>query len=142
MVSVEPGQSLLASSLCEPAVFRSFRLGIMENFNRIGINFSMDDFGTGHSSLSNLKGFPLKELKIDRSFIMDIPEDKSDMAISKTIINMGKTLNCQIVAEGVETESQLAFLKEEGCHMIQGYLFYKPLPLVELLIVLKNPVDL
>ncbi|RKX81866.1 MAG: hypothetical protein DRP70_17205 [Spirochaetes bacterium] len=73
---------------------------------------------------------------------MDIPDDKSDMAISKSIINMGKTLNCQIVAEGVETESQLAFLKEEGCHMIQGCLFYKPLPLVELLIVLKNPVDL
>ena len=115
---------------------------IMEKFNQIEISFSMDDFGTGHSSLSNLKRFPLKELKIDRSFIMDIPEDKNDMAISKTIISIGKTLNCQIVAEGVETESQLAFLKEQGCNMIQGYLFYKPLLLDELLKALKNPVDL
>ncbi|MCK5736794.1 MAG: EAL domain-containing protein [Spirochaetaceae bacterium] len=115
---------------------------IMKKINTIGINFSMDDFGTGHSSLSNLKKFPLKELKIDRSFIMDIPHDKNDTAISKTIIDMAGILGCQVVAEGVETEAQLNFLTEHGCNLIQGYLFYKPLPLEKLLDVLNKPIDL
>lgn len=111
---------------------------IMEKLYALGIKLSMDDFGTGYSSLSVLKKFPLTELKIDRAFIKDLPENKNDAAISKTIIQMANSLNFDVVAEGVETIEQLNFLKENQCHMIQGYYFYKPLSFDELFKVLKD----
>jgi len=92
-----------------------------------GIKLSLDDFGTGYSSLSYLKRFPIDEVKIDRSFIKDVTQSPHDAAITRTIIAMAKSLNMRTVAEGVETEGQLAFVRENGCNAIQGYLLSRPL---------------
>jgi diguanylate cyclase (GGDEF)-like protein/PAS domain S-box-containing protein len=96
-----------------------------------GIRLAIDDFGTGYSSLSYLKRFPIDVLKIDKSFVDDIPYDMDDMAIVSAIIAMGQALGFQLLAEGVEREDQLAFLKEKGCSMYQGYIKSKPVPAVE-----------
>jgi diguanylate cyclase (GGDEF)-like protein/PAS domain S-box-containing protein len=88
-----------------------------------GIEFSVDDFGTGYSSLSHLKRLPLDQLKVDRSFIKDLLTDHKDASIARTIITLGVNLNLTVIAEGVETEGQRAFLEREGCHMYQGFLF-------------------
>ena len=92
----------------------------------------MDDFGTGYSSLMYLKKLPLSELKIDQSFVRDLHIDKSDGEIAATIIAMAKNLNLDVVAEGVEEEEQLIFLREQGCTIFQGYYFNKPMPSAEL----------
>ena len=100
----------------------------LKDLNNLGIKLSIDDFGTGYSSLSYLKKLPINKLKIDRSFIMDIPIDLDDIEITKTIISMAKNLKLEVIAEGVETIEQRDFLLENGCNEIQGYLYYKPLP--------------
>jgi EAL domain-containing protein (putative c-di-GMP-specific phosphodiesterase class I) len=87
----------------------------------LGITLAVDDFGAGYSSLSYLRRFPLDVLKIDRSFIADLEDDKDDRAITATIIGIGRTLNLKVIAEGVETSSQLTFLESHGCHMYQGF---------------------
>ncbi|PIE32623.1 diguanylate cyclase [candidate division KSB3 bacterium] len=92
-----------------------------------GIYFSIDDFGTGYSSLSYLKRFPIDILKIDRSFVMDAPTNEGDREIIKTIISMARNLNLNTVAEGVETQEQQDFLTSQGCHMMQGYYFGRPM---------------
>lgn len=100
----------------------------MERLKEHGVRFSMDDFGTGYSSLSYLKQLPLDQLKIDRSFVMDIAHDESDRAIIDVILAVAERLNFNVVAEGVETESQLNYLTEKGCGTFQGYYFGKPMP--------------
>ncbi|MBN2816361.1 MAG: EAL domain-containing protein [Campylobacterales bacterium] len=102
-------------------------IAILQKFKELGVRIALDDFGTGYSSLSYLKNLPVESLKIDRSFIMDIPQDKDDVAIVKTIISLAKNLELDIIAEGVETEEQVELLMREGCYIIQGYYYSKPL---------------
>lgn len=101
---------------------------ILNELKGMGVRISMDDFGIGYSSLANLKRFPLDSVKIDRSFIRDIPDEANDAAITHAIIAMAHALKLGVIAEGVETEDQLVFLREHGCDEIQGYYFSRPLP--------------
>jgi EAL domain-containing protein (putative c-di-GMP-specific phosphodiesterase class I) len=101
----------------------------MNTLREIGVRFSMDDFGTGHSSLSILKKLPIEQLKIDQSFVRDISTDFDDAVIVQTIIAMAQNLGLKIIAEGVETEEQCLFLEQHGCQHYQGYLFSKPVPI-------------
>ena len=103
-----------------------------------GITLTVDDFGTGYSSLGYLKSLPIQRLKIDRSFIRDIPEDSNDMAITRAVIGLGDSLQLEIVGEGIETRTQLDFLRNEGCHLGQGYLYSRPLPAEQLLPLLHD----
>jgi diguanylate cyclase (GGDEF)-like protein/PAS domain S-box-containing protein len=99
----------------------------LEALGRLGIGLSIDDFGTGYSSLAYLKRFPLDAVKIDRSFVKDITTDADDATITLAVISMAHSLGLQVIAEGVETEAQLAFLARHGCDQIQGYYFARPL---------------
>ena len=103
----------------------------MDELCNVGIRFSLDDFGTGHSSLTYLKRLPLEQIKIDQSFIRDIITDASDAVIVRTIIVMCNALAMEVIAEGVETEEQQTFLARNGCVIYQGYLFGKPMPIEE-----------
>ena len=105
----------------------------MAQLSALGVRFSIDDFGTGYSSLAYLKRMPLYELKIDRSFIMDMPDDASDVVIVQTILAMARQMGLRVVAEGVETQAQADFLAAHGCHALQGYLLGRPAPLPALL---------
>ena len=98
----------------------------MHQIKAMGVSLAIDDFGTGYSSLSALKNLPLNELKIDRSFVKDFTKNPIDLTIVQTILQMGKNFNLRIVAEGVETEGQLAYLSNYGCNIFQGYFFAKP----------------
>jgi len=100
---------------------------VLAAIKRLGVRLAIDDFGVGYSSLANLKRFPIDTLKVDRSFIRNIPQDSEDNAITRAIIAMGKSLNLTVVAEGVETLEQEAFLREHGCDETQGYYFSKPI---------------
>lgn len=110
----------------------------MQKLQQLGISFSIDDFGTGYSSLSYLKKLPINELKIDRSFIMDLPEDSSDALLVETMIAVAQHLELAVVAEGVETQEQRDFLYSLGCNLHQGYFYGKPEPAAQLLTRLKG----
>jgi diguanylate cyclase (GGDEF)-like protein/PAS domain S-box-containing protein len=101
---------------------------ILDGIKSMGIRLAIDDFGTGYSSLVSIKRFPFDCIKIDRSFIKDIPQDPDDVAITQAIIAMAHSLRLKVIAEGVETQEQLDFLTEHGCHEFQGYFFRRPQP--------------
>jgi EAL domain-containing protein (putative c-di-GMP-specific phosphodiesterase class I) len=131
--------SLLKLELTESLLLEDVEeiIATMTTLRDIGVQFSLDDFGTGYSSLMYLKRLPLNQLKIDQSFVRDLITDVSDQAIVHTIIAMAKSLSLDIIAEGVETEEQLQFLLNKGCTSYQGYLFSRPLPIVQFEELLK-----
>jgi len=110
----------------------------LRELKAMGIRISIDDFGTGYSSLSYLKRFPIDVLKIDQSFVRDIPTDQDDAAIASTIITMAHSLGLKVVAEGVETLEQLNFMRKHRCDAMQGYYLSKPLPPEQFAVLLKN----
>ncbi|HEV7799630.1 MAG TPA: EAL domain-containing protein, partial [Burkholderiales bacterium] len=103
----------------------------LEKLKALGVRIAIDDFGTGYSSLGYLKRFPLDSLKIDRSFIADVPDDRNDSSIAQAVITMSHALGLSVVAEGVENERQMAFLVAHGCDEIQGYHLSRPMPATE-----------
>ncbi len=122
--------SCLVLELTETMVMRDVAtaIGVLDRLRTLGFGLSLDDFGTGYSSLSHLKRLPMSELKIDRTFITDVARGGRDGALAAAIITLGNELGVQVVAEGVETEEQSAFLISRGCALQQGYLFSKPVP--------------
>ena len=102
---------------------------------------TLDDFGTGYSSMSYLRRYSIDTLKIDRSFVHDVPGDADDSALASAIIVLAQSLKLDVIAEGVETEAQRDFLRERGCHLMQGYLFSRPVPAAEMprLLETRNP---
>ncbi|MFP8966722.1 EAL domain-containing protein [Pokkaliibacter sp. CJK22405] len=123
-------QDQLTLEVTESLVIEDFdavRL-IMQRLQMQGVRLSIDDFGTGYSSLAYLKRLPINELKIDRSFIRDLPEDSSDASLVALILTLSQHMNLQVVAEGVETEAQAEFLRRHQCHLFQGYYFGHPRP--------------
>ncbi|RMR53985.1 putative Sensory box-containing diguanylate cye [Pseudomonas cichorii] len=110
----------------------------LDSLKKLGLSLAMDDFGTGYSSFSYLKKFPIDVIKIDRSFIRDIPDDEDDMEITSAVIAMAHNLKLKVVAEGIETAAQLKFLRRHRCDVGQGYLFDKPIPGEELIEKLKR----
>ena len=102
-------------------------IATMKQLQMLGVQLSIDDFGIGYSSLAALKRFPVARLKIDKSFIEDIPDDENDKAVAGAVISLGQKLNLRVIAEGVETEAQMAFLRENNCDEMQGYYFSRPL---------------
>jgi EAL domain-containing protein (putative c-di-GMP-specific phosphodiesterase class I) len=104
----------------------------------MGLHLSIDDFGTGYSSLSALQQFPIGTLKIDQSFVRDVSEDAGDATIVRTIIEMGRSLGMEVIAEGVESLRQLDFLRRNACHFAQGKLFGEPCSAAELLALLTR----
>jgi len=107
-------------------------IDILKQISELGISIAIDDFGTGYSSLSYLKKLPVTKLKIDKSFIDGLPTDNEDIAISKTIINLCSSLNLKVIAEGVETQAQQDFLRDNGCRFIQGYHYSRPISIDEM----------
>jgi diguanylate cyclase (GGDEF)-like protein/PAS domain S-box-containing protein len=133
--------ALLELEITESAVMEDPELAVelLEEIRRSGIRIAIDDFGTGYSSLAYLKKFPVNTLKIDQSFVADLTKDSDDAAIVESIIQMAHNLNLEVVAEGVETEEQLAFFRAKKCHEVQGYYFSKPLPPEQFAALFRRP---
>jgi diguanylate cyclase (GGDEF)-like protein/PAS domain S-box-containing protein len=135
--------SVLEIEITEPVLLQSAGqvAETVRRLKHLGVRLSIDDFGTGYSSLSYLKRFAIDKLKIDASFVRDIISDPEDAAIVRAIIQLGHSLKLRVTAEGVETEAQLAFLRECGCHEAQGYRFSLPLPPAEFARLFAQPVN-
>jgi diguanylate cyclase (GGDEF)-like protein/PAS domain S-box-containing protein len=130
----------LELELTESLIMRDVARAVekMKALQALGVQLSIDDFGTGYSSLSALKTFPVARLKINRSFIKDLPTSENDKAVASAVISLGQKLNLRVIAEGVETEGQLAFLRENNCDEMQGYHFSRPIPAKDIKNLLKT----
>ena len=113
---------------------------VLKSLKQLGVTISIDDFGTEYSSLNRLKELPIDRIKIDMQFIRGLDSSVKDQAITMIIINLAKNLGLQVIAEGVETETQLAFLKTKNCDEVQGYYFYKPMPPQDFAVLSKRVV--
>jgi diguanylate cyclase (GGDEF)-like protein len=114
---------------------------VMRELRRLGFEIGLDDFGMGYSSLSLLKNLPIDTIKIDRLFTMGVPRDRDDCAIVRAILDLGRHMKLQVVAEGVETDAQLGFLRQFGCTLVQGYLLGRPMSLARLAALAATPVS-
>jgi EAL domain-containing protein (putative c-di-GMP-specific phosphodiesterase class I) len=123
---MSPVQLEVTESMVMRNVSRAIK--VLDAVQSRGIRLAIDDFGTGYSSMSLMKQFPIDTIKIDRSFVRDLPVDTEDQAIAQAIISMGKALGMTVIAEGVETVEQETFLRNHACDEMQGFLFSKPLP--------------
>jgi len=112
---------------------------VMRSLRQLGFKISLDDFGMGHSSLSRMKQLPISSLKIDRSFVNGLPHNRGDAAIVRTILDLGRHMKLMVIAEGVETDAQLNFLRQFGCALIQGFIMSRPIPLDELIALHAPP---
>lgn len=137
-LAVPPAQVVL--ELTEGMLMRQPEqvMRVMHQLREIGFEISLDDFGMGHSSLAMLKNLPIRSLKIDRSFVRDLPTGERDRAIAQTIVDLGRHLQLEVIAEGIETADQLAVLRECGCTYGQGWLLGRPLPLAALIDAFPN----
>jgi EAL domain-containing protein (putative c-di-GMP-specific phosphodiesterase class I) len=113
-------------------------LSVIQELGEMGLTLAIDDFGTGYSNFSGLRQFGISKLKIDRSFIRDVAVNSDDGAITAAIISMAKSLRLKVIAEGVENEAQMSFLREHQCDEIQGYYFSKPLPVEKVARMLRR----
>jgi EAL domain-containing protein (putative c-di-GMP-specific phosphodiesterase class I) len=111
----------------------------MQAINSLGVRLAIDDFGTGYSSLGALKLFPIQKLKVDQTFVRNLATDSNDAAIAASVIALARAMNLEVIAEGIETEEQLAFLRKKKCHQGQGYLFSRPIPEKECSKLLASP---
>lgn len=116
-------------------------LPIMHELRRMGFQISLDDFGMGFSSLSMLKNLPITSLKIDRLFMAGVPEDRDDCAIVRTMLDLGRNMKIQVIAEGIEVDAQFGFLRQFGCTQVQGFFLARPMPLAHLIQLLAPPPD-
>ena len=135
--------SLLELEITESMIMEEVDVVIntLNQLKRLGVSLAIDDFGTGYSSLSYLKRLPFDHLKVDGSFVRDIPHDKSDMEITAAVIAMAHKLGLKVIAEGIETHDQLAFLRENDCEMGQGYLLARPAPLEDIIKFIDVEMD-
>jgi EAL domain-containing protein (putative c-di-GMP-specific phosphodiesterase class I) len=130
-LEIEVTESLIMQNL-------DLAIATMNDLQRLGVPLSIDDFGTGYSSLSALQTFPVARLKIDKSFISRLPAAENDKAVASAVISLGHKLNLRVIAEGVETDAQAAFLRDNNCDEMQGYLFSRPVPASEIEALLRT----
>jgi diguanylate cyclase (GGDEF)-like protein len=137
-----PGRLVL--EITEGALIGEFSraVSILRRLKALGVRIAMDDFGTGYSSLSYLQSFPFNKIKIDRAFIANIHSNPQSATIVRAVIGLGRSLDLSVVAEGVETEAQLAFLRQEGCDEVQGYLIGCPLPIENYAELIGRPLSI
>jgi EAL domain-containing protein (putative c-di-GMP-specific phosphodiesterase class I) len=112
-------------------------MATLNGFRELGVRLAIDDFGTGYSSLSNLKRFPIDTIKVDRSFVRELPGDPESRGITEAIIEMARVLSMTVIAEGVETREQAEYLREQACDEFQGFYFSKPVPAAEFVKMLE-----